>query len=742
MRSAADLLAGLGPLAGRLRRLAGPLSLVAVIAAGLWLVWPLVLGDAPLSADHPVHLTRIWLFGQVLQGGQLRGWSDLWFFGMPVGELYPPLGDLIVVALRGLTLGLASWGACYAWMVAGVFTLQGVALWHAGRTLQRGALPGLCAGLLALVDAGAYREGGWTYTMLYGVWPQALQTSLALLCLSEAARARAAAAPERAQRHLAWAALAGGGALLAHPMGLPSLALAGGIAFWVLGRTGPGGPVGSDRSKEAGAASEGAPTLDLSQEAASEGAGPGPEGDRTPSSNLSQEAASEGAGPGPEGDRSPSSYLSQEAASGDAGSGPVGDRSPSSGLSQEAASEGAGPGREGARSPSSDLSQEAASGGAGPGREGDRSPSSDLSQEAASEDARPRLGAGAADLALIGGLALGVAAWWLLPMLAHRGWMASYGWLHAPLDLMTRMATEGRWTQHMPAAVGWAVWLGIAVTLIRGPALARLVGAWGLAQWLLASADAFWSLRLDHLSAGFAHVQFQRFLIAAKPGLFLLAGVGVAALPRALARVARSRLRAHLRWPLAMTLAGATIILVGGVIEGSRAAIRAHHVGEVQLARFPDRPARADDYARLLEWLRQREAAGEGGRVAFRAHRNAHWFMDSPLTTGARTYKVGFTPGDNFVHKPEAGGEALFDRLGVRFVVSLGGRRAGAAATFGDLVVQDRGPPGPPAHLEGPGSLEIVDGDPSDGEVVVRITGADPAATRLVLNVAGYPRWA
>ncbi|MCB9700730.1 MAG: hypothetical protein H6711_02430 [Myxococcales bacterium] len=612
--------AGAGELARPPRWLVAVLAL-AVTLLGLWLVWPLARGVMPLSADHPVHLTRAWLFGQILADFELRGWSSTWFFGAPIGELYPPLGDLIVALFRALSFGGASWERCYAWMVALVFVLQGLALVHVGATLGRGGargramafagpIAGAIAGALALVDAGAYREGGWTYTMLYGVWPQALATSLGLLCLSEAARARLEAGTPGAGRHLACAALAGGGAILAHPMSLPTLALAAALGVPILASI--KGQVAEDMSK---------------------------------------------------------------------------------------------------------------------------SPS----RRAAGARAQVTL-----EIAVIGGLALAVAAWWLLPMLAHRGWMASYGWLHAPLDAMVRMAAEGRWAQHMPAAVGHAATLGLLFTALRGHPLARLLAAWSLCLWLGASADAFWALRLDHLGAGFTHIQYQRLLIAAKPGLFLLAGLALVGLARAAAGLWRSRLRAHIKAPVVVALAGAILVLGSGMVGGSVDAMRRHHVGEVQVERFPGKPEAEAAYAELLAWLAEREreraraaAPGEVGRIAFRAHRNAHWFMDSPLTTEAATYKIGFTPGDNFVHKPEAASDALLRRLGVRYLVSMGR----GLHQFGPFAVRERTDAEGITHLEGPGEVEVIGGSVDAGDLRLRIRGAEAGATRLVLHVGGYPRW-
>ena len=680
----------------RAARLAPWLAYGLVLVVGLALVWPLPRGVMPMSADHTVHLTRAWLYGQVLAAGELRGWSSMWFFGAPVGELYPPLGDLIVILLRLLSFGQASWATAYAWMVSLVFVLQGWALVHAGVTLGRAAAPGrplpvaspdpahnagtaaapmttppaparmiagasvgALAGILALVDAGTYREGGWIYTVLYGVWPQALATSLAVLCLSEAVRGRQAAlrrdrgsSDKEGQRHLLKAGLAGGLALLAHPMSLPSLALAGGLGLVLLPRVAP--PLAETPAQR----------------------------DR--------------------GIQTRSTRHLRTIASG--------------------------------------------------------------------------VASASADLVMVAGIALVLAAWWLLPMLAHRGWMASYGWLHAPLATMTEMAKSGHWTANMPSAVGYAAWLGLVLVALRGSALARLLGAWALLQWLLASSDSFAGLRLDHLSEGFSHVQYQRFLIAAKPGLFLLAAIGIVGLAQLIVGLWRSRLRSHLRVPLAMLLGGGLALLSAGVLSGSRTEMARFKVGEVPTERFfhlaaqlrpgakdkdktrgpspADLAAREASYDELLLWLAERwreRQPGERYRIAFQAGRNAHWFMDSPLVTQTPTYKLGFTPGDNFVHKPEAGAEALLDRLGVRYLIRERGRARGReVASFGPFTVFERDAPSAAgwadpvatlAHIEGPGQVELVSGDPESGALRLRIRGADRSGSRLVVHLGGYPRW-
>ncbi|HEY0138452.1 MAG TPA: hypothetical protein VGB85_30410 [Nannocystis sp.] len=610
----------------RARRLARWLPFAIVTAFGLWLLWPVPSGVMPLSADHTVHLTRAHLYAQQLAGGHLVGWSPAWFFGFPLGELYPVLGDLGVLALRILSLGTLDWPQCYALLFTLVFLTQGWALLRCGRALGWGPVPGTVAGLLVLADVGAYREGGWMYTVTYGVWPQALATALAWLAFAELALATRGHVPgdrsvrasddtiapgapvgteapvpgDMSVRHLVYATLAAAGALLAHPMAILMFALA--VPLWLV----TVGLRGADR--------------------------------------------------------------------------------------------------------------------------------------------RARLADAAVTLALVLGLGAALAAWWLLPMSAHRGWMASYGWLHASLGDMARMASKGQWTYLMAPAVGHMASLGLVLAALIGRGPLRFFALWTVAHWLLASTDLFWGLRLDWLSGGFQHIQYQRFLIAAKPGFFLLAGAVVGA-------VVHLALRAwSQRHDLGARLAGiiAGLVLSGAVLSLAwqagdvRTMMLRHQVGVVQTERVPGQPAFAADYAAFLAWARATwDARDHDYRVAFRADRNLHWFMDAPVTTRTPSYKIGFTPGDNFVHKPESGDPALLRRLGVRFVVSTGSTPpAGGTLVerFGKIHVFELAGGEPLAHLEGGGEVTFENPEIGGEGLRLRVRGATDE-TRLVIHVAGYPRW-
>lgn len=704
MKSAADIRA----------RLLAWLPFLIVTAFGSWLLWPVPVGVMPLSADHTVHLTRAALYGEQLAGGHLVGWSPAWFFGFPLGELYPVLGDLGVVALRALSLGLLDWAQAYALLFTLVFLAQGWVLLRVGRAIGWGPIPGLVAALLALADVGAYREGGWIYTVVYGVWPQTLATSLAWLAFAELARARepvpsdilsALASPVPPDSHKAAAATGRGAAASA------------GLAAYV--------PPDSHNAADASLDPAGPVSSVLSDISA---------GPLSPvSSDIQKSVASlEPAGPA-------SSVLSDRprAAATRASAGPpsvASDSRPGRPIVRAALAAA------GALLAHPMALMMLAFGAplwlfiAG------------LRRDPGSPPPRDLFAGTLLQLLLALGLGLALAAWWLLPMAAHRGWMASYGWLHAPLADMLRWAARGQWAQGMPAAVGHAAGLGLLAAAVVGRAPLRFFAVWTVLHWLLASTDVFWSLRLDWLSAGFSHIQYQRFLIAAKPGIYLLAGAAVGGLVHLAVRTwSQGQLSPRRRRPLAAGLAAVGLALAVWQGLGVRAAAERHHVGEVQTERVPGEPGFADDYAAFLAWARaQWDARDADYRIAVRADRNAHWFMDSPVVTRTPTYKLGFTPGDNFVHKPESGDLLLLRRLGVRFLVGTGSvAPAGTtlAARFGKIHVFELAARDDLARLEPAGGGVVVEhADLAAGRVRVRVAGARPGAD-LVLHVAGYPRW-
>lgn len=579
---------------------------------GLWVLWPVPTGAMPLSADHTVHLTRIHFTGQELAHARLRGWNSSWFFGTPVGEFYPVLGDWLVLALRTLSLGLLRLDQAYALGFTLIFLSQGWVMLRVGKALGMGHLPGLVAGLLMMADPGFTREGGWMYTVYFGVWPQALATSLCWWGFAELALASRSETLLAIRKHVALAALALGFSLLAHPMSMLTVAMGAPVivlCFWVGGRYA-----------------------------------------LPPGRGL---------------------YI---------------------GL-----------------------------------------------------------------IGVFGGVAL--SSVWLGPMLAGRGYMASYGWLADTLPAMAQRAQKGELARNMPQLWGYAAGVGLVLALAWRESFARFLVLFSCITWLFAASTTFWNLRLDYLSEGFLHIQYQRFLIAAKPGIFLLAGV-----PLGVAYTTADRLWARKVLPKLgrlprRVMAGLLLLTLPAGLVFTAKSIKTiadkgnknypHlELGNPQTQRMVGKDAFDADYAAFLAWLDSDESTTglEGERVAVKDVRNTHWFMDAPVYSDTRLYKAGFTPGDNFVHKPESAKTEVLDALGATFLVRRTKTKRGAAkkvAEFGTIRVDRRDTALPPVTVRGDGEVEILSFNPDTrdgGEVRVRLSGSD-AESQLVFHVAGHARW-
>jgi hypothetical protein len=189
-----------------------PPLVLAALAVGL--LWPCLLRRMPQSQDHPVHLTRAWHFvTRMLARGRLSGWSDLWFAGWPAGEDYPPGGDWWISSFYLGTFGLLGWEATYALAFVALLAAAAGAIYFFGR-VHSGRIAGLLGGVFFLLDRGAYREGGWSYTVWWGVWPQVLSTAFTFAAFASLART----AQQGRARNIGLSALLVASALLTHPV--------------------------------------------------------------------------------------------------------------------------------------------------------------------------------------------------------------------------------------------------------------------------------------------------------------------------------------------------------------------------------------------------------------------------------------------------------------------------------------------------------------------------------------------
>jgi hypothetical protein len=195
------------------------------------------LGERPTDHDHTVHYFKAWqLEHEFLLDGRFWGWSQEWFAGYPAQYLYPVGGDLLVVGVHVLSLGLLTFSQAYALAIAIFWTLRGYAVYRLAATgFDRWV--GVLAGVLFMTDTAANRIGGWYFAMNFGVWPMSLAVALVVLAVSRTP----ALLDDRRPRDIAIVALLLGAALLSHPFAIIYFGLTASVllfAYWLVDRRG------------------------------------------------------------------------------------------------------------------------------------------------------------------------------------------------------------------------------------------------------------------------------------------------------------------------------------------------------------------------------------------------------------------------------------------------------------------------------------------------------------------------
>ena len=72
---------------------------------------------------------------------------------------------------------------------------------------------------------------------------------------------------------------------------------------------------------------------------------------------------------------------------------------------------------------------------------------------------------------LVVGVGSALSAWWVLPLMSNRHWMANFGTLFSDIGTMLGRVLGGAWAQHMSPAIGWAIDLGVDLVHREGQSL-------------------------------------------------------------------------------------------------------------------------------------------------------------------------------------------------------------------------------------------------------------------------------
>lgn len=347
---------------------------------------------------------------------------------------------------------------------------------------------------------------------------------------------------------------------------------------------------------------------------------------------------------------------------------------------------------------------------------------------------------------VLGAVAIGLllAAAWLAPFIARRGLTTNYGVAWESLGWLVDRFLQGRLFEGTPALTSVFGAVGIYLAIRGRRPLGTFVALSALALVFFATKTALVDLDLLSVAKAFSKIQYERFLILAKPFWFITAAFAIVQLSaawrgrsRADADSAPSGARQRWRAALATGLAVAVAFLV--VRPG---------LGRVSFTLIEERPMTAstfpewDDMAAATAWLDEHLDDDEFQRIAVLDGKHVHELVNIPEMLGVPFVKVGFTPAENYREKTETLDYDFLRRIGVRYLVSRGpksNKHIEEAARFGRVrVYRVRDPIWEPFELTGPGNAELVSFE--DERIVLRVRDSEPES-RLLVYVGTYPRW-
>jgi hypothetical protein len=205
-------------------RLCDTLCAALILALVAVMLGRCLRGDYPIGHDHPVHLFRIWQFGQTLRHHPFSPWtwSHRWFAGYPQNVVYPIGADLFVLGVQALSLGTLSLGHAYGIGFFLFYFLFGLATYFFVSRALDSRVAALVAVLFLLTDPGSNDTGGWFFTVDLGVWAAPFGIAAMLIALVQISELFS----RFDRRKVVIAAACIGAAFLCHPLHLIFVAMA------------------------------------------------------------------------------------------------------------------------------------------------------------------------------------------------------------------------------------------------------------------------------------------------------------------------------------------------------------------------------------------------------------------------------------------------------------------------------------------------------------------------------------
>ena len=165
--------------------------LVLMLLFGLWLtavVSPIFKPGFLTSGDHSLQYYKCWYLVNVLipRYGQAIGWDQNAACGYPLQQFWPPLFNLMVVAIHYISLTLIPLEMAYKLAVLFVFLLPTITIYDFMRDLGLPSAASLFSAFIPLIDIGRYFfiqgayiiGGGMTLLFVFGAPELALAVGL------------------------------------------------------------------------------------------------------------------------------------------------------------------------------------------------------------------------------------------------------------------------------------------------------------------------------------------------------------------------------------------------------------------------------------------------------------------------------------------------------------------------------------------------------------------------------------
>jgi hypothetical protein len=336
--------------------------------------------------------------------------------------------------------------------------------------------------------------------------------------------------------------------------------------------------------------------------------------------------------------------------------------------------------------------------------------------------------------ALVLGFAL--AAFSVIPFVAHSGHAQDLGWLGDSLPVVSKNLLELRTFENVWYPVHALALLGAWFALRQRRTGAVFIVSAAAVFVFLSSDTLVADLQLERALPTLIKIETDRFLVPGRLFWYALAGHALGQLWQLTAR-GPSPLplgRRRLGWAVGLVLGG--LLIVPGLKDFYHTQIKKQFRGEPELKQW-------GDFQELFAWSSTLpEVPGEVRRIAYHFPYGNHLPTVAPVFDGQLMYKIGYTPTQIFDEFPNTDEPELLAALSVQYLVSpypLERADLTLEQRFGQLHVYRVSSYDPrPFHLLGPGTGELLEFSPE--RVRLRLSGTS-AESRVVVHVAAFERW-